>query len=175
MMRKSLLSQTTIVTPNIPEALLMWREYFDCDSPPTESISDLEEFVKKLSDILPGWILVKGGHCPFRRDGRAAKTEEEKELVVDILYRDGTAIKFEAPYQSSRHTHGTGCSLACRAHFPPRVRLYLTSLNIIYLISVDCLQLGPRNGYAESCAAGISLHRGRHPDCARVGQRKWAP
>lgn len=100
----------------------MWREYADApeEQQPPETVDDFEAFVKQFAVIVPEWVLVKGGHCPFTRDGKAAKTEEEKEVIVDLLYRRGTMIKIESPYQSSRHTHGTGCSLACRSN-PPHV------------------------------------------------------
>jgi len=115
-LREKLLPQTTIVTPNFPEACLMWKEYSKSsqDQQPPEKVSDFEAFVEKFAEMVPEWVLVKGGHCPFTRDGNLAKTEAEKEIVVDLLYRRGTMIKFESPYQSSRHTHGTGCSLACK-------------------------------------------------------------
>ncbi|KAH8910326.1 hypothetical protein BR93DRAFT_875169 [Coniochaeta sp. PMI_546] len=113
-MREKLLPLTTIVTPNWPEACLMWKEYAEVtgDQQPPETVREFEAFVKQFAVIVPEWVLVKGGHCPFTRDGKAAKTEEEKEIIVDLLFRRGTLIKFESPYQSSRHTHGTGCSLA---------------------------------------------------------------
>jgi hydroxymethylpyrimidine/phosphomethylpyrimidine kinase len=116
-MREKLLPQTTIVTPNWPEACLMWKDYTGAsvEQQTPETVNEFEAFVKKFAVIVPEWVLVKGGHCPFTRDGKAAKTEEEKEVVVDLLYRRGTMIKFESPYQSSRHTHGTGCSLACKS------------------------------------------------------------
>lgn len=120
-MREKLLPQTTIVTPNIPEALLMWKEFSGAteQQQPPSSIDEFELFVIKLSQLVPEWVLVKGGHCPFTRDGKAAESEEEMHVVVDILYhrQTSTMIKFESPYQSTRHTHGTGCSLACQ--FPP--------------------------------------------------------
>jgi hydroxymethylpyrimidine/phosphomethylpyrimidine kinase len=115
-LREKLLPLTTIVTPNFPEASLMWGEYTGNieEQPQPATVGDFEAFVKKFAEIAPEWVLVKGGHCPFTRDGKAAKSEEEKEVVVDLLYRRGTLIKFESPYQSSKHTHGTGCSLACK-------------------------------------------------------------
>jgi hydroxymethylpyrimidine/phosphomethylpyrimidine kinase len=93
----------------------MWKEYMGGEEQSPESIPEFEAFVKKFAAIGSEWVLVKGGHCPFTRDGRAAKVEDEKEIVVDILYGHGTMIKFESPYQNSRHTHGTGCSLACKS------------------------------------------------------------
>jgi hydroxymethylpyrimidine/phosphomethylpyrimidine kinase len=119
-MREKLLPLTTIVTPNFPEACLMWKEYTGAseEPQPPETVADFEAFVEKFAEIVPEWVLVKGGHCAFTRDGKAARTEEEKEVVVDLLYGGGTMIKLESPYQSTRHTHGTGCSLACKSTDP---------------------------------------------------------
>lgn len=68
----------------------------------------------------PRWVLVKGGHTPFRRrDGRVARSSEEKEVVVDVLVGRGgdspttTVVRIETAWVESRNTHGTGCSLAC--------------------------------------------------------------
>lgn len=75
----------------------------------------------------PRWVLVKGGHTPFRRrDGRVARSSEEKEVVMDVLVGRGggggggggdstttTVVRIETAWVESRNTHGTGCSLAC--------------------------------------------------------------
>ena len=118
-MREKLLPQTTIVTPNIPEAFLMWKEYLGSSEEqlPPRNVDDFAAFVENFGQIVPEWVLVKGGHCPFTREGNAAKVEEEMEVVLDILYHRGTKtmIKFESPHQSTKHTHGTGCSLACKS------------------------------------------------------------
>lgn len=52
---------------------------------------------------------------PFRKDLTVAKTDEEKETVVDVLVGPGGSIlRVQSPYQKSTSTHGTGCSLACK-------------------------------------------------------------
>ncbi|KAI0127810.1 thiamine biosynthesis protein-like protein (Thi-4) [Xylariales sp. AK1849] len=109
--RTLLLPQSFIVTPNIPEAKLLLsgagKEHVDI-----KSIDDLEMIAKEMQLLGPKWVLVKGGHVPFKKDGTVAKTPEEKELVVDVLFGEGKATRIQSAYQDSRNTHGTGCSLA---------------------------------------------------------------
>ena len=112
-LRTSLLPLTTVLTPNAPEARLLLADA-GYGHITIDSIADLETIAKTVQSLGPEWVLVKGGHCPFRRDGAAAKTAEEKQIVVDVLYGHGRAVHIETPYQESRNTHGTGCSLACK-------------------------------------------------------------
>ncbi len=111
-LRTRLLPQTTILTPNLPEARLLLSESGRGEFA-VESISDLETMAHAVRELGPRWVLVKGGHCPFRTDGVAAKTDEEKQIVVDVLVGPDETIRIQTPYQLSRNTHGTGCSLAC--------------------------------------------------------------
>ncbi|ODA77098.1 hypothetical protein RJ55_07616 [Drechmeria coniospora] len=111
---------TTILTPNIPEARLI----LDANPPPSqtacarngrdiESVSDIEIIGRRIQTLGPKWVLVKGGHLPFRRDMRVASTESEMDLVVDVLLGpNGFVLRVESPWQQSTSTHGTGCSLA---------------------------------------------------------------
>ncbi len=76
-------------------------------------VDDLEILARRIRELGPKWVLIKGGHVPFKRDGTIAKSAEEKEIVVNVLIGpSGEAIKMECAYQDSRNTHGTGCSLA---------------------------------------------------------------
>ena len=109
----------TVITPNVPEAAsLLDKCGYDGYNPlEIETRYDLVKMARTLQCHGPKWVLVKGGHCPFRKDGKVAKTEEEKEVVVNVLYGEKQTIEMEFPYVDSRNTHGTGCSLACRS-FP---------------------------------------------------------
>jgi len=57
--------------------------------------------------------LIKGGHIPLKKNYEVATTDDEKEVLVNVLYTDGDFCVFESKYQVARNTHGTGCSLAC--------------------------------------------------------------
>ncbi|EAQ88927.1 hypothetical protein CHGG_05546 [Chaetomium globosum CBS 148.51] len=112
-----LLPLATIVTPNVPEALLLLRDA-DTGVDAVRTISDLETVGRAIRKLGPKWALVKGGHCPFKKDGTAAETDAERELVVDVLVGEDVetgeevVLRLETGYCDSKHTHGTGCSLA---------------------------------------------------------------
>lgn len=112
-LREDLLPLATILTPNVPEALLLLSDAGTTvhDPQDLESLISIAKAVQKLG---PRYVLLKGGHVPLRSDGSVAKTEDERQLMVDILYGDGMVMKIETAYLKSRNTHGTGCSLACK-------------------------------------------------------------
>lgn len=122
-LRTLLLPQAFIVTPNIPEALLLaspsssspTASNDDTEQPQTQvnAIADLETLARKVQAHGPQYVLVKGGHAPFNRDGVLAESDGDKHIVVDVLLGpDGKITRFTNEYQDSRNTHGTGCSLA---------------------------------------------------------------
>lgn len=114
---KHLLPLTTVLTPNIPEANLILSENGGSASTQREicSVSDVELIGRQIQALGPKWVLVKGGHLPFRSDMLVAQTECEREIVVDVLVGpEGQILRVQSPYQKSTSTHGTGCSLACK-------------------------------------------------------------
>lgn len=111
-LRKEILPQATVLTPNIPEALLLLSESGKPANDP-KSVDDLIEIAKSVHSLGPRYVLVKGGHLPFKKDGNAAETDAERAVTIDILYGDGLATRIENVYQDTKNTHGTGCSLAC--------------------------------------------------------------
>ncbi|GKT95860.1 hypothetical protein Ct61P_13710 [Colletotrichum tofieldiae] len=108
---EGLLRLTTVLTPNVPEAKLILEDS-GYKSIKVNGVKDLEEMAKSVQALGPEWVLVKGGHAPFKADLTVAETEEEKSVVVDVLYGHGGFLHIQSPYQSSTNTHGTGCSLA---------------------------------------------------------------
>jgi hydroxymethylpyrimidine kinase/phosphomethylpyrimidine kinase len=111
-LRDDLLPRTTILTPNVPEAILLLA---DAGLPANDprNVDDLINIAKAVQSLGPKYVIVKGGHLPFKKDGTVATTESEKELMIDILYGEGEVTRIETAYQKSKNTHGTGCSLAC--------------------------------------------------------------
>ncbi|KAG5981799.1 hypothetical protein E4U55_002552 [Claviceps digitariae] len=112
---RHLLPLTTVLTPNIPEARLILSENGVApsvyDNP--QSVADVENMARQIQSLGPKWVLVKGGHLPFRSDMTVARVEEDKHVVVDVLVGpDNQILCVESPYQMSTSTHGTGCSLA---------------------------------------------------------------
>ncbi|KAF5023048.1 hypothetical protein F66182_4893 [Fusarium sp. NRRL 66182] len=109
---KHLLPHTTVLTPNIPEAGLILSQSGQ-DAPEVRSVKDLEVVAQRIQALGPKWVLVKGGHRPMREDFTVAEREEERKIVVDVLFGgDGEVFRVKSPYQASSSTHGTGCSLA---------------------------------------------------------------
>ena len=91
-MRDTLLPLADLVTPNIPEAELLTGL----------KISDVDDMTKAGDALLERGVyaaLMKGGHL----DGKA---------VVDVLVSEEGANIMSGPRLRSRHTHGTGCTLA---------------------------------------------------------------
>lgn len=112
-LRENLLPIATIITPNVPEAMLLLSDSGK-SATDAKNVDDLIEIAKAVQSLGPKYVLVKGGHLPFKKDGTVAETTTEKALMVDILYGDGAVTKIETLYQPSKNTHGTGCSLACK-------------------------------------------------------------
>lgn len=88
-LRRRLLPLATVLTPNLPEAeALLGRR-----------IDDPADAAKSLLRTGARAVLVKGGH----RDGK---------VVTDVL-ADATGVRqFSMDRIETRHTHGTGCTLA---------------------------------------------------------------
>lgn len=117
-LRARLLPLATVLTPNVPEAChLLGHD----DTLAVQTADDLEKMAREVRKLGPKWVLVKGGHCPFTKDGRVAGTEGEREVVVDVLVgaeeEAEVVVRVETPYCRTKHTHGTGCSLACELFF----------------------------------------------------------
>ncbi len=111
-LRTLLLPLTFILTPNIPEAKLLLTNAGEAAGD-VRRPEDLEDLARKLCALGPRWVLVKGGHVPFKKNGIAAASPEERDIVVDVLLGpDGDVTRIESPHVDSRNTHGTGCSLA---------------------------------------------------------------
>jgi len=89
--KSELLPLATVVTPNLLEAELLTGR----------AIRDEAEMLAAARQIAargPRWVLVKGGHLPGN--------------PVDLLFGDGHVIRIAGHRIASRHTHGTGCTLA---------------------------------------------------------------
>ncbi|CEJ90594.1 Putative Thiamin biosynthesis protein (Thi-4) [[Torrubiella] hemipterigena] len=107
-----LLPQTTLLTPNIPEAILILKQN-GRPVPEIKSVADMEAIGRELQKLGPKWVLVKGGHVPLKSDLTAAETDADRVFVVDVLVGpEDLVVKIQASWQESTSTHGTGCSLA---------------------------------------------------------------
>jgi hydroxymethylpyrimidine/phosphomethylpyrimidine kinase len=106
-----LLPHTTLLTPNLPEAMLLAKlsgEDLDGDEKLHGGRRQLAFYLQRMmKGPTEQWILLKGGHAPVEKDG--------KMVVIDMLtstFRKDI-IEFVSEFSESKNTHGTGCTLAC--------------------------------------------------------------
>jgi hydroxymethylpyrimidine/phosphomethylpyrimidine kinase len=92
-LRLRLVPKAALVTPNTPEAEALTGRS-------VREIADLRPAGDALIALGAGAVLLKGGHLPG-------------DVIVDLLRTaDGEEIAYEDARIDSRHTHGTGCTLA---------------------------------------------------------------
>ena len=91
-LKRSLLPVTTVLTPNIPEAEVL-------TGLPIPDRAAMEEAAETLLTLGVPAVLLKGGHGPG-------------DTLVDLLATPEGLHVFEHPRLPTRHTHGTGCTLA---------------------------------------------------------------
>ena len=91
-LKNLMVPRAAILTPNIPEA-----EALAGRSAP--GLDDAEALAQSLLDLGPKAVLLKGGH---RDDAE----------VMDLLLDGSGAQRFTSPRIETKHTHGTGCTLA---------------------------------------------------------------
>ncbi|RLE97090.1 MAG: bifunctional hydroxymethylpyrimidine kinase/phosphomethylpyrimidine kinase [Thermoprotei archaeon] len=89
---EELLPLATVLTPNAREAEVL------CGFK-VSSLEDQKRAAKKIAELGPKAVVVKGGHL-------------YTEKSVDVLYYDGEYYFYEAERIESKNTHGTGCSFS---------------------------------------------------------------
>ncbi|GAB4148274.1 MAG: bifunctional hydroxymethylpyrimidine kinase/phosphomethylpyrimidine kinase [Sphingomonadales bacterium] len=87
-----LIPQARLVTPNAPEATRL-------TGIPVEDAAGMARAGAAILEMGAQAVLVKGGHMPG-------------DIVLDLLVTRDGSHRLEAPRIDSRHTHGTGCTLA---------------------------------------------------------------
>lgn len=91
-LREELLPRARLVTPNIPEAAALTGLAI-------ENVDAMKKAGEQLKRQGAEAVLVKGGHLAG-------------PVISDILVSDEGVEVFTTPRIESRHTHGTGCTLA---------------------------------------------------------------
>jgi len=87
-----MIPRATLLTPNAPEASAL-------TGLPVETIDDQRRAGEALLELGAHAVLMKGGHVAGER-------------VVDLLITRQGETSFEGERIDTRHTHGTGCTLA---------------------------------------------------------------
>lgn len=90
--RSLMIPRAALLTPNAPEAEALTG--LAC-----ETTDDLRRAGEALLALGARAVLMKGGHVP-------------SETVVDVLMTPSGETTFEGERLDTRHTHGTGCTLA---------------------------------------------------------------
>jgi hydroxymethylpyrimidine/phosphomethylpyrimidine kinase len=90
-LRRQLIPLGMLVTPNLQEAELLTGR-------PVRTPATMESAARALYDDSGCPVLIKGGHLSGR--------------PVDLFYDGRTLTRFSAPRVRTRHTHGSGCTLA---------------------------------------------------------------
>jgi len=92
LLKERLIARATVLTPNIPEAeALLGRRIANGAA--------MVEAAKELAGLGASCIVLKGGHLPG-------------SPVRDVVFERGEVHLLESPRVETRHTHGTGCTLA---------------------------------------------------------------
>ena len=95
-MRTELLPRAHVVTPNIPEAEAL-------SGIRIESVEHMKRAGRRILELGPRVVLVKGGHL---------ETGEGARYAVDVACMHDKSFELRAPRIATSHTHGTGCTLA---------------------------------------------------------------
>jgi hydroxymethylpyrimidine/phosphomethylpyrimidine kinase len=91
-LRQELLPRATLLTPNLPEAEVL------CGHPIGDETA-MAAAGRELCELGSRAVLMKGGHL-------------EGDMVSDILVSAEGVERFSSKRLQSRHTHGTGCTIA---------------------------------------------------------------
>ncbi len=89
-LRRELLPLSTVITPNLPEAEVLWEHVI-------QSEEEKEAACKAIYQMGARSVLLKGGHA-------------EGDMSTDLLYDGETFHRFSTPRYATKNTHGTGCT-----------------------------------------------------------------
>jgi hydroxymethylpyrimidine/phosphomethylpyrimidine kinase len=92
MMRRRLLPLAAVITPNLPEAEVL-------SGMAIPDLPSMRHAAQSLLTLGVPAVLLKGGHL-------------QGEMVVDLIATEDGISEFANPRIETRHTHGTGCTLA---------------------------------------------------------------
>ena len=91
-LKRLLIARATVLTPNLPEAEIL------CGTT-IRDVAAMRHAGASLLTLGCGAVLVKGGHLAG-------------DTVTDVLVTGSGVRVWESPRIDTRHTHGTGCTLA---------------------------------------------------------------
>src|SRR5699024_478763 len=89
-LKKHLIPQATVITPNMTEASIL------LDDRPLKEVADLKQAAIDLHALGAKYVLVKGGRL--------------KGPAIDVLYEGTELVTLEAPRIETENTSGAGCT-----------------------------------------------------------------
>jgi hydroxymethylpyrimidine/phosphomethylpyrimidine kinase len=92
-LRGQLLPLALVVTPNLPEAEVLYGR-------PIDSLSAMREAARAIHALGPRTVVVKGGHLGGDQD------------AIDVFFDGSAFAELRSPRFDTPHTHGTGCTFA---------------------------------------------------------------
>lgn len=96
-LRESLVPQSTMITPNLPEAGVL------LDTRPAENVKEMRRMAERLRRLLADdghrWVFLKGGHLPGNE-------------TIDVLHDGDKMLELPGTRIATKNTHGTGCTLS---------------------------------------------------------------
>ena len=91
-LKRFIKERTTVLTPNLPEAMALIPEIINTDMP---------SLARALAERFDVDVLLKGGHA-----------ESDADRASDILIANGECYTLKAPVLTPKASHGTGCTMA---------------------------------------------------------------
>jgi hydroxymethylpyrimidine/phosphomethylpyrimidine kinase len=91
--RTELLKAAEVVTPNVPEAEVLAETRI-------ADLAGMHDAARRILSLGPRVVVLKGGHLDSGPD------------VVDVVCSRHRTFELRGPRIETRHTHGTGCTLA---------------------------------------------------------------
>lgn len=91
--RLKLIPLAQLITPNLHEAAKLLGTSM------AVNVTEMEDQGRRLLDLGPGAVLIKGGHATG-------------EQAIDVLVTQAGVSHISAPRVNTRNTHGTGCTLS---------------------------------------------------------------
>ncbi len=140
--RRDLLPQTYLLTPNIPEAEALTGAKIN-------TLEEMEEAARALQAMGPRHVLIKGGH---RADD-----------AIDILLAGKAVQKLSAERIATENTHGTGCSYSAAlatllAQGRPLVKAAETAKQFINEAIQRAMPIGGGHGPINHFAGAAAIH-----------------
>ncbi|MBI2884040.1 MAG: bifunctional hydroxymethylpyrimidine kinase/phosphomethylpyrimidine kinase [Candidatus Methylomirabilis oxyfera] len=83
-----LLPLALVVTPNVPEAEVLWGQRI-------VGLAEMREAAQQIHNLGPRYVVIKGGHLGIR--------------AIDLLYDGSSFTMLDVDRIDTPHTHGTGC------------------------------------------------------------------